>query len=265
MSSFRNAVKRKTHKERAQPAARSRFGLLEKHKDYVERARDFHKKQNQIKILREKAAFRNPDEFYFKMQSSSTKRGVHQVNRDNSLDDDTIKLLKSQLQTEKKKLEKMEGDLHCLSAMAAIPKQNKHTIFLDSDEEPEDLDLAEYFDTCKRRKREDILRSLNEKNESENWMKAFAYPCPFPSGNFEYISYDFVVGLEVRRLDEDNISAELAVSSLSAVSLGSKSVGGSVLVVEGLELQKNKFHYFTTIPHINASSSYSPQHARTEQ
>ena len=31
--------------------------------------------------------------------------------------------------------------------MAAIPKQNKHTIFLDSDEEPEDLDLAEYFDT----------------------------------------------------------------------------------------------------------------------
>ena len=34
MSSLRNAVKRVTHKERAQPAARKRFGLLEKHKDY---------------------------------------------------------------------------------------------------------------------------------------------------------------------------------------------------------------------------------------
>jgi len=170
-------VKRKTHKERAQPAARAKFGLLEKHKDYVQRARDFHRKQGQLKILREKAAFRNPDEFYFKMQSSSTKRGVHQVNRDNSLDDDTIKLLKSQdmnyvkmkLQTEKRKLDKLEGDLHCLSAMAAIPKQNKHTIFLDSDEEPEDLDLAEYFDTVPElldqshnRQRKDQLEEYNE-------------------------------------------------------------------------------------------------------
>jgi len=50
MSSLQNAIKRRTHKERAQPAARSKFGLLEKHKDYVERARDFHKKENTIKV-----------------------------------------------------------------------------------------------------------------------------------------------------------------------------------------------------------------------
>ena len=46
------------------------------------------------------------------------------------------------------------------------------------------------------------------------------------------------MGLEVRRLDENNIGAELAVSSLSAVGLGGKGVGGSVLVVEGLELRE---------------------------
>ena len=49
MSSLQNAIKRRTHKERAQPAARAKFGLLEKHKDYVERAKDFHRKENTIK------------------------------------------------------------------------------------------------------------------------------------------------------------------------------------------------------------------------
>lgn len=50
-------------------------GLLEKHKDYVLRARDFQRKQGTLKQLRHKAAMRNPDEFYFAMQGSKTKGG----------------------------------------------------------------------------------------------------------------------------------------------------------------------------------------------
>jgi U3 small nucleolar RNA-associated protein 11 len=73
MSSLRNAVKRIAHKERSQPIARKKLGLLEKHKDYSIRAQDYKKKKQTINSLRQKAAFKNEDEFYFKMISSKTK------------------------------------------------------------------------------------------------------------------------------------------------------------------------------------------------
>ncbi|UNI23057.1 hypothetical protein JDV02_008900 [Purpureocillium takamizusanense] len=71
MSSMRNAVQRRPHRERAQPLERRRLGLLEKHKDYSLRAQDYNKKQKQLKSLRQKAADRNEDEFYFGMMSRS--------------------------------------------------------------------------------------------------------------------------------------------------------------------------------------------------
>jgi hypothetical protein len=48
--------------------------------------------------MKEKAAFRNPDEFYFGMINSKTKGGVHlQVGERNKIfDAETIKLLKTQ-------------------------------------------------------------------------------------------------------------------------------------------------------------------------
>ena len=39
----------------------------------MQRARDFHKKEDAIKKLKEKASFRNPDEYYFKMAHTSTE------------------------------------------------------------------------------------------------------------------------------------------------------------------------------------------------
>ena len=73
MSSLRNAVRRREHKERSQPKARQRYGLLEKHKDYVVRAKNYNEKKKKLKSLKEKAFARNPDEFYFKMLTSRTK------------------------------------------------------------------------------------------------------------------------------------------------------------------------------------------------
>lgn len=107
MSSLRNSVQRRSHRERAQPLERARLGLLEKKKDYQKRAKDYNKKKAVLKSLREKAAERNEDEFYFGMMSrqgpgaslTSGKRfnGMVEGDRGNkAMDVDVVRLLKTQ-------------------------------------------------------------------------------------------------------------------------------------------------------------------------
>lgn len=96
-SSLRNSLHRKNHKERSQPTHRTKLGLLEKHGDYVKRARDYHSKKDRINLLRNKAKQRNGDEFYFGMGGVQTKGGVHIVGRGNEkLPVDVVKVLKGQ-------------------------------------------------------------------------------------------------------------------------------------------------------------------------
>ena len=106
---------RRNHKERAQPSHRQRLGLLEKHKDYVHRARDYKSKQDRIRKLREKAAFRNKDEFYWGMVKGKTKGGVALGDRGNeALSADVVLLLKTQdvgyIRTQIAKDEKASGE-----------------------------------------------------------------------------------------------------------------------------------------------------------
>ena len=144
-SAMRNAVKRITHKERSQPAARKKLGLLEKHKDYKVRANDFKKKRSYIKTLKKKAADRNPDEFYFKMNNTKIdNKGIHKDIIDKSMDHSTIQLLKSQdmgyivhkKSIDLRKIEKMKDTLHLIGAKN--PK--KHTIFVDNEEDLKNFD-----------------------------------------------------------------------------------------------------------------------------
>ncbi|KAL6614305.1 hypothetical protein ACP70R_036575 [Stipagrostis hirtigluma subsp. patula] len=144
MSSLRNAIPRRAHKERAQPDARKKFGLLEKHKDYVVRAKAYHRKEETIRKLKEKAAFKNPDEFYFKMINSRTVGGIHKPKpEDNKYTEEELMLLKNKdmgyilqcVQTEKKKIEKLSSMLHELDNK----RPNKHVYFAEDREEVKEI------------------------------------------------------------------------------------------------------------------------------
>ncbi|CAK8543672.1 unnamed protein product [Lathyrus sativus] len=111
MSSLRNIIPRRNYKERAQPASRERCGVLEKHKDYVIRAKAFHKKQDTIRKLKEKALNRNPDEFSFKMISSRLVDGVHRKNQDiihHVTKNNEMKPILQKIDDEKKKIKKLK-------------------------------------------------------------------------------------------------------------------------------------------------------------
>ncbi|KAI4104693.1 MAG: hypothetical protein LQ339_003771 [Xanthoria mediterranea] len=152
MSSMRNAVQRRNHKERAQPAHREKWGILEKHKDYSLRAKDYNEKKKRLKILREKAAERNPDEFSYSMLSSKTdKHGRKIQDRGNvSLSQDAVKLLKTQdagyirtmIQQTRRAREKMEQE-YLLMGGGSVKvlgcedrrERGSHVIFADNLEE----------------------------------------------------------------------------------------------------------------------------------
>lgn len=142
---LRNVIHRRNHKERAQPGHRRKLGLLEKHKDYVERARDHHSKQDRLKRLQQKAALRNADEFNFGMLKAGGSRnavsaaealmnkkrgaGAAHIQRrpDSSLDNDVVSLLKTQdlgyvrsaLCSEEKKIKQLCEQIRpCLAFMS---------------------------------------------------------------------------------------------------------------------------------------------------
>ncbi|KAK7237735.1 U3 small nucleolar RNA-associated protein [Aureococcus anophagefferens] len=136
MSSLRNAVKRKTHKERSQPAARKHLGLLEKHSDYKLRADNYHKKQERIKTLSRKASERNEDEFYFAM--TKTVAGEAAGPEGSSATHEAISGLKAQdlryahmrKVVDDRKVEKLRASLH---ATETASSRGRHTYFDDGE------------------------------------------------------------------------------------------------------------------------------------
>ena len=158
MSSLRNAVKRITHKERPTPRSHG-GGFLERKKDYVVRAKDFHRKEDRINAMREKAAMKNPDEFYFGMKNSLLRDGKHRKTQqaerrkfEEEVGMDTVRIMKDQdlsyvrmqKQKDSKKIEKLQSSLHFIGVPS---KKRKHTVFVESQDQAEKFDAAEHFQT----------------------------------------------------------------------------------------------------------------------
>ena len=139
--------KKKEYKERVQPSARRKLGMLEKHKDYVQRAQDHHKKQKELKALRRKAENRNPDEFRFEMENARldpatgkwrklpSKRELedeekHGKEEQRLLQTQDIAYLEMRRSVDLRKVEKLRAELHGLDE----PVRGRHTLFVDDDE-----------------------------------------------------------------------------------------------------------------------------------
>lgn len=165
MSSFsKNIVPRREHRERSQPDRRvARHGLLEKKKDYKLRAKDASRKKRRVRLLKEKAAFRNPDEFYHAMSSGGTKAGVVKKVKDanavregehHTADGAVRRLVETQdrgyvrmkIARERGEVAKAREGLHFMDVGLGA---GKHTVFVASDEEDdgglEDFDREKYF------------------------------------------------------------------------------------------------------------------------
>lgn len=149
MSSFsKNLLPRRAHRERAQPSRRvARHGLLEKKKDYKLRARDASRKRQRVRLLKEKAEFRNPDEFYHAMERGATDGGVARRVRDGDgghhVADGAVRRLvetqdrayvRGKVMNERRRIEKAMSGLHFLDA-AATDERRRHTVFVDAEED----------------------------------------------------------------------------------------------------------------------------------
>ncbi|KAJ1553017.1 U3 small nucleolar RNA-associated protein 11, partial [Nowakowskiella sp. JEL0078] len=176
--------KQRTYRERSQPKAREKLGILEKKKDYVQRAKNFHFKEKRILALKEKARYRNPDEFYHAMINAKTDNGIHILERNSKFEPELLKLLKTQdsnyiryqRSVNAKKLEKIENSLNFIED-ADLPKGPiKHTIFVDNEEEAKSFDPVTHFETTEKyllrphnrqRKIKDEDSDLSDKNDGE--------------------------------------------------------------------------------------------------
>jgi len=156
MASLKSAMKghQKTHRERGQVSGRKHLGLLEKRKDYVKRAKNFHMKEDTLKTLRKKATEKNPDEFYFQMVNTKMKNGVHEKQYDEKtytkpqidlMKTQDINYLNLQKNQESHKIRKLEENLHFIDE--SDQQDRKHVFFVDTKEEEREFDPATHLST----------------------------------------------------------------------------------------------------------------------
>ncbi|RNF24447.1 putative U3 snoRNA-associated protein UTP11 [Trypanosoma conorhini] len=152
-------IKRTTHKERSQPASRKHLGQLEKHRDHVVRSRRRKAKVQRLLQLKRAASQRNPDEFHIGMTKAvldiaSGKMKQRQAS-DKGNQQKTQKMLQQNARNVQYLQYKAQADLHRAKellnedasiAITSAPPQNKHIVFVETDEEFRRFNPVKYFD-----------------------------------------------------------------------------------------------------------------------
>ena len=217
-STLRNAVKRITHKERSQPEARKKLGLLEKHKDYVIRANDYKKKQKVLSSLRKKAEERNPDEFYHHMYSSKVKDGRHVELNKKEISQELLQLVQSQdvsyllhkKAVDEHKIQRLKEGMQLIGDV----KPRSHKIFVETEEDLENFDAAKHFDTLP----ELLDRSYNRPRLSQLELEKEAIASQRPMVALPLSPQLAVVEEEKKYLDKTKMKLSPQLTELKARS-----------------------------------------------
>ncbi|RNF06823.1 U3 snoRNA-associated protein UTP11 [Trypanosoma rangeli] len=152
-------IKRTTHKERSQPASRKHLGQLEKHKDHAVRSRRRKAKMQRLLQLKRAAAQRNPDEFHIGMTKAVLDIASGKMKQRTVLEKGNRQKTQKVLQQNTRNIQylqyKAQSDLHRAKellkedasiAITSAPPQNKHIVFVESDEEFRRFNPVKYFD-----------------------------------------------------------------------------------------------------------------------
>jgi U3 small nucleolar RNA-associated protein 11 len=136
---------KKTYRERPQLKARRKLGRLEKHKDYVLRAKDYREKRKKLLRLKRLATERNPDEFNFGMEKTrvdaKTGKNTSAVPSGRQYTADEMRLMQQEdvaylnmrRTVDLRRVEKLRSVLHALDATPRAV----HTLFVDEGEDGE--------------------------------------------------------------------------------------------------------------------------------
>lgn len=154
-------LKRKTHKERSQPKSREHLGQLEKHKDHVLRAKKRKVKVRRLQDIKRAAAQRNPDEFHIGMTKAvmdvasgrMKKRKERLVESDRKRDMQkaiehnrrNVQYLEFKAQADQQRATELLNEEAAAALTSAAP-QNKHIVFVDSEEEFRHFNPLKHFD-----------------------------------------------------------------------------------------------------------------------